>query len=51
LLAAVAAAILVVLAALVFRGPWITATNSAATGGDISHSSVTITNSAPAPRP
>ena len=51
LLAAVAAVILVVLAALVFRGPRITATNSAATGGDISHSSVTITNSAPAPRP
>ena len=40
-----------VLAALAFRSPRIIATNSAATGGDISHSSVTITNSAPAPRP
>jgi hypothetical protein len=50
-LAAVAVAILLVLAALAFRGPRITATNSAATGGDISHSNVTINSSAPPSRP
>ena len=51
LLAAGAVVLLLVLAALAFRSPRITATNSAATGGDISHSNVTINSSAPAPRP